>query len=434
MNNDIAIKVENLSKCYTLRHAGADDSGRITNELWALKDISFEIKKGESIGIIGPNGSGKSTLLKVLAGVSKPTSGKVQIRGRVASILDIGAGFHPELSGRENVFMNGQLLGFKRREIEAKYDEIVSFSGIEKFMEEPVKNYSSGMYLRLAFSIMAHLDFDVYLLDEVLRVGDAEFSVKVNKKIKELTLSSKTIVFVSHNINELENQEKFIHIEHGILKKIGKKRVILSDYIESKKHFFDENSLNRQGELNEHPLFDKCIDLKVNKIKIYQTNNTDTDIFRTDRETIVEVDYFKKKNTDTLDLFLLFSDNNEQIFLISSPFVADNLSSESESRNYHLKCTLPAMILNSQVYNVSILFLKNADAFYGRFEEINNNSLKEDETIEIALSLDNIIKIKSIFYKENKEIDLSSINVRGNLFAAFDWQLDHSPDMNNTDQ
>src|SRR5690606_26872536 len=177
MVNENAIIVENLSKVYQLQKPRVLEDGTLTHELKALDSVSFEIKRGESVGIIGPNGSGKSTLLKILAGVTKPTSGSVKIRGKVASILDIGAGFHPELSGRENVFLNGQIHGFSKKEIEAKFDEIVQFSGIEKFIGEPVKNYSNGMYLRLAFSIMANLDFDVYLFDEVFSVGDAEFGL-----------------------------------------------------------------------------------------------------------------------------------------------------------------------------------------------------------------------------------------------------------------
>lgn len=198
MNPEIAIKVEHLSKVYPLRHSQKKEDGTVVYEHCALEDVSFEVKKGESVGIIGPNGSGKSTLLKILAGVTKPTSGKVSIRGKVASILDIGAGFHPELSGRENVFLNGQIHGFSKKEIADKFDEIVAFSGIEKFIDEPVKNYSNGMYLRLAFSIMTHLDFDVYLLDEVLSVGDQEFQNRCIEKIKELSNSQRTFVIVYH--------------------------------------------------------------------------------------------------------------------------------------------------------------------------------------------------------------------------------------------
>lgn len=197
MKEDVVIRVDNLSKVYPLRHTISDELGNSTQEHWALKDVSLEIVRGESIGIIGPNGSGKSTLLKILAGVTKPTSGSVKIRGKVASILDIGAGFHPELSGRENVFLNGQIHGFSKKEIEDKLDEISLFSGINHFIDEPVKNYSNGMYLRLAFSIMAHFDFDVYLLDEVLSVGDAEFREKIANRLGQF-LGSKTLLIVTH--------------------------------------------------------------------------------------------------------------------------------------------------------------------------------------------------------------------------------------------
>lgn len=200
MNEDIAIKVENISKVYPLRQSIEDENGSIIYEHLGLKGVSFEIKKGESVGIIGPNGSGKSTLLKILAGVTKPTSGEVKIRGKIASILDIGAGFHPELSGRENVYLNGQIHGFSKKEITAKFDKIVQFSGIEKFIEEPVKNYSNGMYLRLAFSIMAHLDFDVYLFDEVLSVGDQEFQNQCLLKIREISSTGKTFLIIHHNL------------------------------------------------------------------------------------------------------------------------------------------------------------------------------------------------------------------------------------------
>ena len=230
-NDTIAIKAQNISKKYILNQKTKDENGEETSEFWALKNVSFEIKKGESIGIIGPNGSGKSTLLKILAGITKPSAGNVTIRGRVASILEIGAGFHPELSGRDNIFLNGQLLGFSEKKIKKKYIEIVAFSGIEKFINEPVKNYSSGMYLRLAFSIMAILEFDVYLLDEVLSVGDEEFNQKCQQKIRELMQKkTKTFVIISHQYNDLKNIcEKYFNIEKGVLRT----HVTIDDYFEN---------------------------------------------------------------------------------------------------------------------------------------------------------------------------------------------------------
>ncbi len=217
MSSGPAIKVENISKKFTLQRSIEDVEGNYTNTLWALRDVSFEIKKGESVALIGPNGSGKSTLLQILAGVTKPTSGRVEIDGKVASILDIGAGFHPELSGRENVFLNGQILGFTKKEIQAKYDEIVEFSGVRNFIDEPGKNYSKGMYLRLAFSIMAHLDFDVYLLDEVLGVGDVGFRSKCFDKIERLIAEGgKSFLIISHDLNEIsEICDKAFLLEEG---------------------------------------------------------------------------------------------------------------------------------------------------------------------------------------------------------------------------
>lgn len=199
MRDELAISVSNLFKVYSLTN---DKSNNKTSNFKALDNISFEIKKGESVAIIGANGSGKSTLLKILAGITKPSSGNVTIRGRVASILDIGAGFHPELIGRENIYLNGQILGFTKKDIQKKEAEIIAFSGIGDFINEPVKNYSNGMFLRLAFSIIVHLDFDIYLFDEVLGVGDAEFREKSKAVFKN---SNKTIVMVSHDLHEINS-------------------------------------------------------------------------------------------------------------------------------------------------------------------------------------------------------------------------------------
>jgi lipopolysaccharide transport system ATP-binding protein len=230
-NDTIAIKVQNIDKKYILNKKIRDENGEETSEFWALKDISFEIKKGESVGIIGTNGSGKSTLLKILAGVTKPTCGNATLNGRVASILDIGAGFHPELSGKENIFLNGQLLGFAKKEIAAQYDKIVQYSGIEKFINQPVKNYSSGMYLRLAFSIMANLHFDIYLLDEVLNVGDANFQLKVKQFIQDNKNKSATFIFVSHDLNTLTaNCSKFYLLDNGKIINEGNADII-EDYL-----------------------------------------------------------------------------------------------------------------------------------------------------------------------------------------------------------
>ncbi|MCL4136232.1 UNVERIFIED_CONTAM: hypothetical protein GTU68_010496, partial [Idotea baltica] len=175
--------------------------GDEVEEFWALKDVSFEVNQGEVLGIIGRNGAGKSTLLKVLSRITEPTKGKVTLRGRVASLLEVGTGFHPELSGRENIFLNGAILGMTRTEIKKKFDEIVDFAGVEKFLDTPVKRYSSGMYVRLAFAVAAHLEPEILIVDEVLAVGDAQFQAKCVLKMKEIAQrEGRTILFVTHDL------------------------------------------------------------------------------------------------------------------------------------------------------------------------------------------------------------------------------------------
>lgn len=201
-------------------------------EFWALKDVSFDVEQGEVVGIIGRNGAGKSTLLKILSRITTPTEGTVDLYGRVGSLLEVGTGFHPELTGRENIFLSGSILGMKKREIEDKLDEIVKFSEIEKFLETPVKRYSSGMYVRLAFAVAAHLEPEILLVDEVLAVGDAAFQKKCLGKMGEVAKEGRTVLFVSHNmaaINSLCN--KAILLNAGLLKKQGPTIEVINEYL-----------------------------------------------------------------------------------------------------------------------------------------------------------------------------------------------------------
>ncbi|MDZ4667759.1 MAG: ABC transporter ATP-binding protein [bacterium] len=232
MKSDVAINVEGLSKKYVLKKVTQNREGQETRDFWALKDVFFEIKQGDSIGIIGPNGSGKSTLLKILSGITKPTTGNIEIRGKVASVLDIGAGFNIELSGKENIFLNGQIHGFSYKEIEKKYAEIIDFSGIASFIEEPVKTYSNGMYLRLAFSILAHLDFDIYLFDEVMGVGDTSFQIKVKQFLQRMNkMHHATFIFVSHNLIEIKSYCNHIYmLNQGSISKENSNDII-EEYI-----------------------------------------------------------------------------------------------------------------------------------------------------------------------------------------------------------
>jgi lipopolysaccharide transport system ATP-binding protein len=252
--NDIAIKVENLGKMYRIgaeeqRPDGLWDATkqavlspfdylrRITRPpteeetLWALKDVSFEVERGEVVGIIGRNGAGKSTLLKVLSRITEPTEGRAVINGRVGSLLEVGTGFHPELTGRENIYLNGAILGMTRAEIDRKFDEIVAFSGVEKFIDTPVKRYSSGMRVRLGFSVAAHLDPEILLIDEVLAVGDMSFQRKCIGKMDDVAKSGRTVLFVSHNMSMISSLcSRCILLREGNLALMGNTEAVVEKY------------------------------------------------------------------------------------------------------------------------------------------------------------------------------------------------------------
>jgi len=256
MNNAI-ISVENLSKRYIIGHRRSKDDGMRhviedalraplkwlrreekkpdpqKEEFWALKNVSFDVKQGEVMGLIGRNGAGKSTLLKVLSRITEPTTGRITIDGRVASLLEVGTGFHPELTGRENIFLNGAILGMSRVEIKAKFDEIVAFSEVEKFLDTPVKRYSSGMYVRLAFAVAAHLEPEILIVDEVLAVGDSRFQKKCLGKMREVSAQSgRTVLFVSHNLGALAGLcDRACRMEQGQMVQIGPSQMVINDYL-----------------------------------------------------------------------------------------------------------------------------------------------------------------------------------------------------------
>ncbi len=214
------------------------------DELWALQDVSFEVKQGEVVGIIGSNGAGKSTLLKLLSRITEPTEGQIALEGRMGSLLEVGTGFHPELTGRENIALNGALLGMKHSEIRRKFDEIVAFAGVERFLETPVKHYSSGMYMRLAFAVAAHLEPEILIVDEVLAVGDAQFQQKCLGKMQEVGRSGRTVLFVSHNMNAVERLcQRALLLEQGrLLRDDRDVRSVIKD------HLFAGNAANASTE------------------------------------------------------------------------------------------------------------------------------------------------------------------------------------------
>jgi len=265
--SDIAIRVEHLSKLYhigarqeryrTLRdqiaqavtaplrratkllRGQATGAAELDETIWALKDVSFEIKRGEVVGIIGRNGAGKTTLLKILSRITEPTEGRAEIHGRVGSLLEVGTGFHPELTGRENIYLNGAILGMKKAEIDKKFDEIVAFAEVEKFIDTPVKHYSSGMYVRLAFAVAAHLDPEILLVDEVLAVGDAAFQKKCLGKMGDVAREGRTVLFVSHNMASIQTLcRRAMWIESGSIVTDGGPSNVVERYLEALEQHF----------------------------------------------------------------------------------------------------------------------------------------------------------------------------------------------------
>lgn len=262
MDNDVAIKLERVSKkyCKDIKDSmiyGMTDIGRNLvglkscaeqlrkNEFWAVNDVSFEVKKGETVGIIGPNGSGKTTVLKMLNGIFWPDKGKITVKGKVGALIAVGAGFHPQLSGRENIYINGAILGMNKMEINKKFGAIVDFADISDFLDSPVRHYSSGMYVRLGFAIAVHSDSDILLIDEILSVGDIDFQAKCMTKMKEIEEKGVTMIFISHNLNSVQLLcDKTVYLNKGVIKYAGETVDVINEF---KKDVLKNNGVNIDG-------------------------------------------------------------------------------------------------------------------------------------------------------------------------------------------
>jgi lipopolysaccharide transport system ATP-binding protein len=279
-------------------------------EFWALKGVSFSVKKGEIIGIIGANGAGKSTLLKILSQITPPTEGEIILRGRVGSLLEVGTGFHPELTGRENIFLNGAILGMKKREIEKKFNEIVAFAGVDRFLDTPVKFYSSGMYVRLAFSVAAHMEPDILLVDEVLAVGDAEFQKKCLGKMDEITKKDgRTILFVSHNMGAIQQLcQKSILLQKGAIKLLGPTRDVIDQYL---------NNENGSANTFEYPA-NKNKKVTVRKVILTDENGKPTSTIKAFEPFNVDIEYDLNEKIEDIHASIVCTDiSNNRIFVCS---------------------------------------------------------------------------------------------------------------------
>jgi lipopolysaccharide transport system ATP-binding protein len=335
----------------TKEFAGLDKK----EEFWALKDVNFSVQKGEVVGIIGRNGAGKSTLLKILSQITPPTTGEIRISGTVGSLLEVGTGFHPELTGRENIFLNGAILGIKKREIVKKFDDIVKFAGVEKFIDTPVKYYSSGMYVRLAFSVAAHMDTDILIIDEVLAVGDAEFQKKCLGKMEDITQTEdKTILFVSHNMAMIKQLcKKSILISKGEVKMIGPTDEVIE--------FYTKNKNSTEEKTQEFLPLDKITEksgIRFTGVKISNGQNNST--LQSDDSLKIDLEYESdliKNISEVRIVITIISKNSGHVVLRLDSDIPTQTISENMPTTGRVTCQTESLNLIEGTYITDIDFL-----------------------------------------------------------------------------
>jgi len=396
----VGIKVEGLSKAYQL---GEFSTGTLSRDIqrkwammrgkndpflmigetndrsskgesdivWSLKDINFEIQEGDAVGIIGRNGAGKSTLLKILSRVTTPTTGVIKVKGRIASLLEVGTGFHPELTGKENIFLNGAILGMRKAEIKKHFDAIVDFAGVERYIDTPVKRYSSGMYVRLAFAVAAHLESEILIVDEVLAVGDAEFQKKCLGKMGEVSKGEgRTVLFVSHNMASINNLcNHSILLKHGLLQDFDKTRIIIDKYIRSGK----ENEAQAIGD--DIPVSKFCSKANFLALRLISAERGLTTNFAIDEEVIVEFEYeILTDNTIVGPSIHLLDNMGTCIFsTFNGPSASLNLDKyygiPLNKGKYKSICKIPGNFLNDKNYSINAFLVP---------EDMNDIGIAED--------------------------------------------------------
>jgi lipopolysaccharide transport system ATP-binding protein len=394
MSNTV-ISVENISKSYRL---GQISTGTLTHDLnvwwakirgkpnplakigkvdlasregeiiWALKDASFTVEQGDVLGFVGRNGAGKSTLLKILSEVTAPTSGEVKIKGRIASLLEVGTGFHPDLTGRENVYLNGAILGMSRQEIKRKFDEIVNFADIEQFIDTPVKRYSSGMYVRLAFAVAAHLEPEILVVDEVLAVGDAQFQKKCLGKMGSVASEGRTVLFVSHNMIAIQSLcQRVIWMDTGQIKEQGAVSEIVNNYIRSS---FGENTMTeRIWENNATAPGNETV--RLHRISVQPENGKHGDMITMESPLRVEVDYWNFLPSVHLHAALQLY-NDEGIIAFTTRAVADFdpiLHDQPPAGLFRSVCHIPGKLLNSGFHRIDLFLVRANKAHSYKMKE-----------------------------------------------------------------
>jgi lipopolysaccharide transport system ATP-binding protein len=335
-------------------------SHREEDSIWALKDVSFAVQPGEVLGIIGRNGAGKSTLLKILSQITEPTEGSVVLRGRVGSLLEVGTGFHRELTGRENIFLSGAILGMSRREIAARFDEIVEFSGVEKFIDTQVKRYSSGMWVRLGFAVAAHLRPEILLIDEVLAVGDAEFRKKCLGKMDDVARSGRTVLFVSHNMAAVENLcQEAILLDEGKLIKRDAPKAVIEHYLKEASAFHDSTV-----SLTEHPNRRPGSEVILREVSL-ESDGRASAVVRMGEPLKIVTTLSSKRDLRGLRLMLAIEDRvGRCIMVLSHSFQAPHLLSDG-GREGRISCEVPRLRLLSGKYYLT-LFVKPNEYFQSK--------------------------------------------------------------------
>jgi lipopolysaccharide transport system ATP-binding protein len=330
-----------VRKAFSGSRAGADNGDKM---IWALRDVSFEIKRGEVVGIIGRNGAGKSTLLKVLSRITRPTEGQVEIHGRVGSLLEVGTGFHPELTGRENIYLNGSILGMRKAEIVRKFDEIVAFAEVEEFIDTPVKRYSSGMYVRLAFAVAAHLEPEILVIDEVLAVGDAAFQKKCLGKISDVAHEGRTVLFVSHNMQAVQALcPSALLIEGGHLVMADNAKAVVSRYLASISEMGNEIVWPEQSAPGND-------EIKLTSLRVY-TENSSGGTYSSSEDLSIEMEFIARMRHSALCIG--FDVVNSEGIVVARSYQTD-LSPESwpevQLGKNKWRCTIPRGLLNAGLY------------------------------------------------------------------------------------
>lgn len=415
---DIAVRVTNLSKryyigqrqkYYTLRDSLVESLNSIVRgsifrkrlesaeALWALRNVSLEIEHGAVIGIVGRNGAGKSTFLKILSRITEPTEGSIELHGRVGSLLEVGTGFNQELTGRENIFLNGAILGMKRTEIERKFDEIVEFAEVEKFIDTPVKRYSSGMYMRLAFSVAAHLEPEILLVDEVLAVGDISFQQRCLGKMGEVAGAGRTVLFVSHNLNAIWSLcPKTVWLDRGIVKAYGDTSQVMSDYRTSMR-IANANTIridanNRSGTGR----------IRITDISLAGEGSQNSEVLSCGKPATLILDFVAEENLSNVEVNLLVVNEREvRLFALTNTILDQQFSNLPQSGKFI--CDIPKLpLLPGEYY-------------------LHFSCLVRGELADKALFATRFTVAEGDYYGTGK---LPNRNISGDMLVDYDWRLE----------